>query len=75
MRITLDVADWERIDRLAKRLFGSEQGGTVKALLQANPGLAALAARHSGFLPRGTEVAVPVAPAPSVNPALTRPWD
>ena len=74
MRITLDRWNWERIDRLAERLYGTEQGGTVEALLRANPGLAILAARHSGFLPRGTTVAVPPPPAPRPDPALTRPW-
>lgn len=45
----------ERLDRIAKAIYGSEQDGTVEALLDANPGLAAL-----GFLiPAGTVVAVP----------------
>ena len=74
MRITLDVADWERIDRLAKRLYGSEQRGTVELLLAANPGLAALALRRSGYLPRGTVIIVPAAPVSSTNTSLTRPW-
>ena len=31
---------FERLDRLARRIYGTEQGGTVEALLAANPGLA-----------------------------------
>ena len=75
MRIVLDLADLERIDRLARRLYGSERGGTLEALLAANPGLAALALRNGCFLPRGTMIAVPLPTAPAPNPALTRPWE
>lgn len=74
MRLTLDVADWERVDRLAKRLYGTEQNGNVEALLAANPGLSAIAARHSGYLPRGTVIDVPAAAVSTINIALTRPW-
>ena len=74
MRITLDLVDWERIDRLAKRLYGTEQNHNVEALLDANPGLAAIAARHSGHLPRGTVIDVPAPSISTVNTALTRPW-
>lgn len=73
MRITLDVADWERIDRLAKRLYGTEQRGTVELLLAANPGLAALAMHRSGYLPRGTVINVPAAPLSRTNASLIRP--
>lgn len=63
--------DVERLDRIARTLFGSERGGTVEALLAANPGLAGL-----GFLlPRGTVVVVPVLPERRVDPALVRPWE
>ncbi|WP_456013778.1 tail protein X [Methylorubrum populi] len=33
--------DQERIDRIAGKLYGTARGGTVEALLLANPGLAA----------------------------------
>lgn len=63
--------DVERLDRIARTLFGSERGGTVEALLAANPGLAGL-----GFLLlRGTVVVVPVLPERRVDPALVRPWE
>ncbi|UIY44158.1 tail protein X [Methylobacterium radiotolerans] len=74
MRITLDKADWERIDRLAKRLYETERGGTVELLLAANPGLAALALKNSGYLPRGLVINVPPAPVSTTNTSLTRPW-
>ena len=60
----------ERLDRIAKALYGSEQGGTIEALLNANPGLAAL----GPLIPRGTRIGVPERPAPP-EPSLTRPWD
>lgn len=75
MRLTLDVADWERVDRLAKRLYGTEQNGNVKLLLDVNPGLSAIAVRHSGYLPRGTVIDVPAAAVSTVNTTLTRPWE
>lgn len=74
MRTTIDL-DWERVDRLARRLYGTERGGTLERLLAANPGLAARAIEQAGYLPRGTVVEVPL-PAPAApNPALTRPWE
>ena len=75
MRLVLDLVDLERIDRLTKRLYGTERGGTLEALLAANPGLAALALRNGCFLPRGTQIEVPLPPASAPNPALTRPWE
>lgn len=74
MKVTV-TEDWVRLDRLAKAVYGSERGGTVEALLNANPGLAALAAAQSGFLPRGTTVTVPTLPPTASDPALTRPWN
>lgn len=66
--------DFERVDRLARRLYGNERGGALERLLAANPGLAALAAGNAGSLPRGTVVVVP-APAPTApDPAYVRPW-
>lgn len=63
--------DFERLDRIAQALFGSERDGAVEALLSANPGLADL-----GFiLPRGTVIAVPVLPERAVDPAYVRPWE
>ena len=75
MKTTLDRADFERVDRVAKRLYGSERGGTLEALLAANPGLSELALSQVGYLVRGTELEVPTEPAPEPNPALKRPWE
>lgn len=48
----------ERLDRIAKTIFGSELDGAVEALLDANPGLAKLA-YPAGHVPEGTEILVP----------------
>ena len=45
----------ERLDRIAKAIYGTEQGGTVEALLDANPGIAALGV----IVPDGMVLAVP----------------
>lgn len=66
-----EVGDDERIDRIAARIYGTERGGTVELLLDANPGLAAL----GPFIPRGTVIEVPQKPAPPPNPAYQRPWE
>lgn len=62
--------EFERLDRIAQTLYGSERGGTVEMLLDANPGLAALGPE----LPRGTVITVPDRPEPKTT-ATTRPWD
>ncbi|QRE76140.1 tail protein X [Methylobacterium aquaticum] len=63
--------DRERIDRIAGRLYGTATGGTVEALLAANPGLAA----EGAYLVRGRKIRVPAKPATTPDPALTRPWE
>jgi len=62
--------DEERLDRIARAIYGSERGGTVEALLEANPGLAA----HGPFVPGGTVIEVPPAPEPVVA-TVVRPWE
>jgi phage tail protein X len=49
------AAGGERLDRIAKAIYGTENNGAVEALLDANPGLAAL----GGTIPEGTVIAVP----------------
>ena len=61
--------DTERLDRIARALYGSEHGGTVEALHDANPGLA----EHGILIPRGTVIKVP-APPPAPD-RLVRPWE
>lgn len=63
--------DYERLDRIARAIFGTERGGTVEALLTANPGLADL----GPYLPRGTAITVPVLPDQTVDPTYVRPWE
>lgn len=60
----------ERIDRFARRIYGSEQGGTVEALLDANPGLATVALA----IPGGTLIEVPDIDPQEAEPQL-RPWE
>lgn len=71
---TIITEDTERLDRATKRIYGSEQDGTVEQLLDANPGLAGLAKSTNGALIFGTVVAVTerVDPKPA---AFTRPWE
>ncbi len=64
-------ADDARIDRIAKELYGTEQDGTMEALLDANPGLAA----NGPFVPRDTILNVPEKPAPPPAADDTRPWE
>lgn len=58
-----------RLDRVAKAIYGTEQGGTVEALLDANPGLAALGA----FLPPRTVLAIPAVNRASTS-TFVPPW-
>lgn len=46
----------ERLDRIAKAIYGSERGGVVEALLAANPGLAL----QGAFIAPRTVLQVPV---------------
>ena len=59
----------ERIDRIAKLLYGSERGGAVERLWAANPGLASFGA----FIPVGTVIRVPAATIVSTS-AFVPPW-
>ncbi|MBK1625204.1 tail protein X [Afifella marina] len=70
MKTVYTVSEDERLDRLAKAIYGTEQGGTVEALLNANPGLAA----KGMIVPAGTELVIPEQVA-AEEPALVRPWD
>lgn len=60
----------ERIDRLAKRLYGDEKTGGVEALLDANPGLA----EYGGELPGGFTLNVPDIASQTVAETI-RPWE
>lgn len=60
----------ERIDRIAKKLYGSEQGGTVELLWDANPGLAA----QGAFIAPDTVIRVPDPPVTKPT-AVQLPWE
>ncbi len=52
----------ERIDRIARKLMQTENRGTVEALLEANPGLAAM--MTAAIVPAETVVRMPAAFTP-----------
>ncbi|PWV97693.1 phage tail protein X [Hoeflea marina] len=64
------LAPGERIDRLARRIYGDETTGGVEALLAANPGLA----DYGGELPGGLALSVPNITAESIRETI-RPWE
>lgn len=70
MTATHTVARDARLDQIAKKIYRTERGGVVEALLAVNPGLAASA----WAVPRGTVLIVPDRPA-STTTGYTRPWE
>lgn len=68
----LRIDEDERLDRIARAVYGTEQGGTVEALLDRNPGLAAIVAASGGFVPAGREIVVPE--IVETASAIARPW-
>jgi len=62
--------DGKRLDQAALAIYGTERGGSVEALLDANPGLAATLP----FVPAGTVLVVPEAPDPEPE-TIVAPWD
>lgn len=64
----------ERLDRIAKKLLQTENLGTVEALLEANPGLAA--AMQSGLVPAETIIRLPTGFTPkSATQTFTLAWE
>ena len=63
--------DLERVDRIARKLYGTEREGNLELLLAANPGIAG----RGPYLPRGTQLDVPAKPAPRPSVTYQRPWD
>jgi phage tail protein X len=64
----------ERLDRIAKKLLQTEKLGTVEALLEANPGLAA--AMQTGLVPAGTVIRLPAGFTPkSETASFTLAWE
>ncbi|PVB59731.1 hypothetical protein [Labrenzia sp. 011] len=66
--------DAERIDRIARDLYGSERGGTAETLLTANRRLSGDKKNPAGDVAFGTILSVPAAPAPA-DETPVRPWE
>ncbi len=62
-----------RLDRLAKKHMRTEGGGTVEALLSANPGLAASAI--DGHIPAGIAIDTPEGYSPTAPAAPVLAWE
>jgi phage tail protein X len=60
----------ERLDQFVGRLYGRTLG-TVEAVLEANPGLAALGA----YPPAGTRIALPRVEDEPGDAGAIKPWD
>jgi phage tail protein X len=65
--------DEERIDRIARSIYGEEGNGAVELLLQANPGILERSVSEPGTFPFGTVLKVPPRPVPQ-DDSLVRPW-
>ncbi|WP_150522781.1 tail protein X [Roseibium sediminis] len=63
----------ERLDRIAKALYGFEGNRAVERLLEANPELADTAFGPTGFVTFGTILAVPE-PLEAEAEQIVRPW-
>ncbi len=59
----------ERIDRIARAIYGSERSGAVEQLLDANPGLAL----QGAFIAPRTVLTVP-AVTPTSTSTFVAPW-
>lgn len=66
---TIRAREGEAIDEAVRRATGSERDGITEAVIDLNPGLAALGPR----LPGGTPIIVPDPPEPEPR-ALIRLW-
>jgi phage tail protein X len=62
--------DGERLDKIARAELGSERGGTLEAILDLNPGLAAL----GDTPPPGTKIRLPPRPTSTSVTTVPRIW-
>jgi len=62
--------DGERLDKIARAELGTERGGTVEAILDLNPGVAAL----GDTPPPGTKIRLPTRPSGTPVTAVPRIW-
>ncbi|KAB1087362.1 hypothetical protein F4V91_13575 [Neorhizobium galegae] len=63
----------ERLDRIARKTLQTEQQGAVDTILQANPGLAAVA--FSGVVEADTAIQIPEDFAPAPTETFTLAWE
>ncbi|WP_279480228.1 tail protein X [Aureimonas sp. SK2] len=68
-RIAVVGPKGDRLDRIARTAYGAETGGTVEALLEANPSFAAMPAE----IPAGTRMIVPETVTAEAAETV-RPW-
>lgn len=61
----------DRLDKIARRAYGSERAGAVERILDANPGLS----EQSPTLPAGVEIDIPDPPAPTPIIQTVKLWD
>ena len=66
--------DAERVDRVARDLYGSERGGTTETLLIANRRLSGDMKNPTGDITFGTILSVPAAPE-AADETPVRPWE
>ena len=63
------VESEDRLDHVVKAVLGTLADGAIEAVLDANPGLAAVGL----FLPAGTQIVVPDFTVPAAT--VVNPWD
>lgn len=63
----------ERLDRIAKKTMQTERDGTVEAILNANPGLAAK--MDKGLVPAGTVILIPDDYQVEASATFVLPWE
>jgi phage tail protein X len=68
--VTYVTVERDMVDVIAKKHYGSHDGGTVEAVFNANPVLAA----HPAFLPAGLVLTLPDL-VTETTVATTRLWD
>ena len=62
-----------RLDRVAKAMLQTERQGAVEAILDANPGLSAVAS--NGFVPADTVIRYPTGWQPASTQRLVLAWE
>ena len=71
MPATYITHDRDRLDRIARRAYGTEHAGNVEKILEANPGLA----ERPIDLPSGVAISLPDPPANDKIIQTVKLWD